>query len=527
MVQGRVEKEKELLGPEPDRGTGDNNRALDYEFVNKCFLRNEVGGSELYSHIHKNKFACNDTSEHWMAFVGPHWEVDKMNKMALASTEVVVQAYLDFLLKPVEEEIAKYDLNTKEGREEAKPFTNKKKSIEARKDRILSDAGRSALLRCAATNLNPLFLSPDQLDQNQLLFPCKNGVYDFAQNEFRDGRPEDYLTSCSPFEYKGLDVKADVLEKYLFESTGENQEDYDCLRRHIGYAITALRRERMFMVLHGPHGQNGKGTLLTILNKVLGSMSGSLQTAMLMQQRGGEKVGGPTPEILDLKGKRIVFASETEKNQKFASGLVKKWSGGDEMSGRGMNENFITRFDPTHTLMMICNNLPTAPADDDAFWSRIRVFNFPYSYQHKDRCTEPYHREADPDLEKKILAEPSGIIAWLIECYKMYERDGLKLSPNVVKWSQEYRDREDNIQDFIDACCIVDKDNPSVDNRTRAKDLYTRYKIWHDANDTYRCMGRKDFSNVMELKGYERVKSSGIIHYCYITISLSAEALDS
>lgn len=527
-VQGRIDQEEKLLGPDTSNKPAPERAPLDYEFVNKCFLRNEVGGSELYSHVYHNKFACNDTSEHWMAFVGPHWEIDKMNRRALGATEVVVQAYLDFLLAPVEKELSKFNLNDKDERADAKPIIVKKKMIQARIDRIFSKAGRTALLDCAATNLTPLFLSPDQLDQNQLLFPCKNGVYDLDEDEFRDGRPEDYLTSCSPFEFSGLDAKADRFTNYLFNSTGANQEDYDCLRRHIGYAITALRKERMFIVLHGPHGQNGKGTLLNILNKILGSMAGSLQTEMLMQQRGGGKVGGPTPEILDLKGKRIVFASETEKNQKFANGLVKKWSGGDEMSGRGMNENFITRFDPTHTLVMICNNLPGAPADDEAFWSRLRVFSFPYSYQQKERCTESYHREADPGLEKYVIEnEADGVIAWLIESYKMYKRDGLKLSPNVIEWSKAYRDREDNIQDFIDACCIADKDDPSTGNRTKSPDLYQRYKTWHERNDTVRCLSNKDFSGIMQLKGFTRIKSSGVHYYEYIQISLSKEALES
>lgn len=528
LVQDRLAQEREILGEEPDANVEPDEIPLDYEFVNKCFLRNEVGSSELYSRIYHNKFACNDTSEHWMAFVGPHWEIDKMNRRSLAATEAVVQAYLDFLLAPVEKDLGKFDMDDKDDKAAAKPLIIKKKVVQARIDRILSKAGRTALLDCAATNLSPLFLSPDQLDQNQLLLPCSNGVYDLEADVFRDGRPEDYLTSCSPFEFTGRNAKAERFTNYLFNSTGANQEDYDCLRRHIGYAITGLRKERMFMVLHGPHGQNGKGTLLNILNKVLGSMAGSLQTEMLMQQRGGAKVGGPTPEILDLKGKRVVFASETEKNQKFANGLVKKWSGGDEMSGRGMNENFITRFDPTHTLIMICNNLPTAPADDDAFWSRIRVFSFPYSYQQKERCTEPFHREADPGLEKHVLEhESSGVIAWLIDCYQMYKRDGLKLSPNVIKWSQEYRDREDNIQDFIDACCIADKDDPSVGNRTKAKDLFQRYKSWHEGNDTLRCLGAKDFSGIMQLKGFERIKSTGVWYYSYIQISKTKEALES
>lgn len=527
MVASRVEEENELLGPEEDQDAPQP-AGLDFEFVNKCFLRNEVGASELYSFLFKNKFACNDTSEKWMAFVGPHWEVDKMNRRSLAAMEKVVEAYRTFLLEPVEKDLEQYDLNDKDDKEEARPLVIRQKSIIKRLDRLLERSGRNAVLSCAATNLFPLFLSPEQLDQNELLFPCKNGVFDFERGEFRDGVPEDYLTVCSPYDFLGRDVKAPVFEKFIYEATGENIEDLNCFRRHWGYSITGMRKERIFGVCHGPHGQNGKGTFINIVNKALGSMAGSIQTEMLMQQRGGAKVGGPTPEILDAKGKHVLFASETENNQRFAHGMVKKWSGGDELSGRGMAANDITRFDPTHTLWLICNTLPTAPADDEAFWSRIRVFQFPYSFQIKERCTEPYHREANPDIEKYIIEnEMPGVIAWLIDSYYMYEKEGLKLSDNVRKWSQEYRDREDSVQDFIDACCIVDKDNPSTTNRTKTKEIYQRYKTWHEGNDTYRPLGAKEFSRIMVLKGFERVKSSGIWHYEYIKISNTTEAREA
>lgn len=525
MVAARVAQEKEILGEaEPSVVAGNEEVELDFEFVNKCFLANEVGGSELYSHLHRDSFACNDTSEKWMAFVGPHWEVDNMNRRTLNGIEKVVDVYLEYLLAPIETELNGIDFSDKEQKAKAGPLLARRKTLLARIDRMRERSGRNALLACAATNSNPLFITPDQLDQNQLLLPVVNGVYDLAKDEFRDGVPQDYLTSCSPYPFNGLDAKCPTFEKYLFESIGNNQADYDCLRCHLGYAVTALRKERMFMVFYGPHGQNGKGTLLNILNKILGTMAGSLQTEMLMQQRGGAKVGGPTPELMDLKGKRIIWASETEENQTFAHGLIKKWSGGDEISGRYMGKDEINRFDPTHTLALLCNKLPTAPAWDDAFWARIRVFLFPFSYRSAAMCTEPYHRVADGDLEEKILAEASGVIAWLVESYRMYCRDGLRLSPNVEKWSQEYRYNEDNIQHFIDACCKVDKSDPSVDNREKASDLYGRYKVWHENQDTTRALNNKKFSEALQLKGFERIKTTGIHYYKYIRINMSKEA---
>lgn len=529
MVEDRVAQEESTLieaGVNVDSKVYDARAALDTAAITKYFVAYELGDSELFSLLNKEKFACNDTSEKWMRFTGPHWEVDKMRKSALAAIEDVVDLYIKHLLVPVENELSEVDWDDKDAKKAAGPLLNKKKSIVATINRLRSRTGRNALLDCAATNANPLFLTPEQLDQNHLLFPCANGVYDLDEDVFREGKPSDYLTSCSPYEYKGLDEPCEKFEKYLFESTGENLDDYNCLRRHIGYMITGLNKERMFMVLHGPHGQNGKGTLFNILNRLLHTMCGSIPTEMLMQQKGGTKTGGPTPEVMDLKGKRVVFASETEDNQHFAHGLIKRWSGGDEASGRYMGKDEIVRFYTTHTLALLCNKLPKAPAWDDAFWARIRVFMFPYSYQPVDMCTESYHRPADRNLEKDILEEEmSGIISWLIQCYHMYRADGLKLSDNVKEWSKRYRESEDKIQDFLDSCCKVDFENLSKDNCTQASELFRRYRVWHEAGDVTRPMTQANFSEALELKGFKKFKNS-CMFYRFVQIDLTKAKLE-
>lgn len=516
----RSEEEQALEGNMPAVGPGDSD-TIDTEFVEKCFRANEVGDSVLYSRLHRDKYACNDTSEDWLYYVGPHWEVDKMKRRSLAAIEDIVDLYIEHLLIPTREKIAEYDLQDKDEKKEAAPLIRKKNSVQDRIDRLRSYNGRNAMLKCSATNTDPLFLTPDQLDQNRLLFPCKNGVFDLERKEFRDGRPGDYLTSCSPFDFDGLDSPCPAYERFIYEVTGENEQDLDCIHRHLGYSATGLSTERMFMVFHGPHGQNGKGTLFNLLNKILGSMAGSIPTEMLMKQRAVKSASGPSPELLDLKGKRMVWASETEDNQSFANGLIKRFSGGDEVVGRGIHEKYVTRFYPTHTLALICNNLPYAPAGDNAFWSRIRVFRFPHSYQSADRCTEKYHRVVDGDLEEKLLQEAPGIIAWLIRGYYRYLEDGIKLSPNVEKWSKEYRDNEDELQKFIDQHCAVDFEDPSPGNRESASSLYAKFKEWWEENHSNRPPGNKKFSDQMVYKGHTKIKSGGM-YYQYIRLQIQA-----
>ena len=40
-----------------------------------------------------------------------------------------------------------------------------------------------------------------KLDTNEYLMCFKNGVIDFKNNEFRDGRPEDFCSKCTNINY--------------------------------------------------------------------------------------------------------------------------------------------------------------------------------------------------------------------------------------------------------------------------------------------------------------------------------------
>ena len=51
----------------------------------------------------------------------------------------------------------------------------------------------------------------DNLDENPYLMGCSNGVIDFKEKTFRQGRPEDYISQCTNIIYTPLDeIKQDA-----------------------------------------------------------------------------------------------------------------------------------------------------------------------------------------------------------------------------------------------------------------------------------------------------------------------------
>lgn len=504
-VAERVEEKKKLPGK---KSGGDSGPPL--SFISKCFRSNEVGDSLLYNHLHLGKYIYNTISKEWLAYKGTRWVID-YNGEALAACEDVAKEYLK-LLKDNEDRLSRAD------KSEVKSLMAMKKAIIYRLDRLRSKAGRISVLGCCNSNSEPLVVHPDQLDQYPMLLPAANSVIDLRTGEGRPGRPDDYLTLASPIEWKGIDEPSPHWEKYLMAII-DNQEVVDYLHRVLGYAITGLNTERIFLVLFGKHGQNGKGTMMEILFKILASLSGPIQSEMLMSQKFSKSASGPSPEIVALKGKRLSWASETEEGQSFAAGRIKLFSGGDPLTGRGINDRSMTTFLPSHTLFLLTNNLPHAPAQDNGFWERIKVIDFPYTFLKDKKPKESYERRVDPKLFGNLMGEASGILAWLVRGCLLYQKHGLAPPEKVIKDSTDYRRTEDDLQDFIEECCSVNKEDKKC--REAASLLYGKYKTWwHDERSPSRPMSAKKFGDLMGRKGFEKLKSHGVMIYLGLRLNL-------
>ena len=67
---------------------------------------------------------------------------------------------------------------------------------------------------------------------------------------------------------------------------------------------------------------------------VLGDYADKMNIALITQKR--KSIGGPTPEITKLKGKRFISMDEPSAGDELNEGIMKQMTGGDEMEGRSM-----------------------------------------------------------------------------------------------------------------------------------------------------------------------------------------------
>ncbi|MDF1578396.1 MAG: phage/plasmid primase, P4 family [Desulfobulbales bacterium] len=473
------------------------------EFIWECFQANEVGDSMLYNTINRGKYLHNSSTKgEWLIFEHHSWKLDRTSR-ALAAVEDVALLYLEEAARK-EQEIREAKAAEK-NKETIAALQGMKSALEKRASKLRSVSGRDNCLKCAATNMDPLTTNYDELDQDPWLLGVKNGVIDLRSGLLREGRPGDLITRACQVEFNGIDEECPAFLKFLQESLADD-DIIRYLQKLIGYSMTGLTTLRIFPVFYGMRGQNGKGTLLEILFHLLGPLSGPIQSEMLTATRNTKSSSGPSPDIMDLKGKRLVWASETEEGQRFAVAKVKLYTGGDPLVGRNPNDRHQTTFYPSHTLFLLTNNKPHAPANDNAFWIRQKLIEFPFSFV--DDPEEEWEKKAVPGLIEFLKAETAGILAFFIRGCLLWQKEGLKTPDKVKQATAQYRRDEDQIADFVAQCCVLD---PNY--QTGATALYEAFKIWWKDNVNPKPLSQRKFGDLMTMRFHKAQPKGTVVYY--------------
>jgi putative DNA primase/helicase len=449
-----------------------SNGHLPTAYVQQCMAANELGDGLLYASVMRNQYLYNASAGKWMRWCGHSWDIDKL-ETHLAAVEQVVDKLLDTTGR-IGEEIQRCVKDGNQGKRDE--LGKLRDRIYKRIYTLRKDDGRNKAVKFARTCREPLAISGDELDLNRHLLACANGVLDLRTAKFREGRPEDLISRASPVEWQGLEKPAPIWERFLLEIQREDQETVDFLHRWFGYTISGIVKEHKFMILEGPGGRNGKGTLVETISEVLGPLAGPIQSEMLLDQGRTRSSAGPSPDIMDLRGLRMVWASENDEGRRFSPSRVKWISGGDTLKGRHPHDKYNIKFNPTHKLILLTNNKPVAPPDDRAFWERLLLVPFGLSYVDRDPLT-PYERRSNKDLRDQLREEHPGILAWLVRGYLEYQRQGLNPPKSALQAAAKYRRDEDILAPFFDDYLIK-----NTVARTSASDLFDCFSDWYFEN---------------------------------------------
>ena len=243
----------------------------------------------------------------------------------------------------------------------------------------------------------------------------------------------------------------------LLQIFDHNVDLVDYVQRCVGYTLTGDTSEQVWWLLYGT-GANGKSTFLRILNAVFGTYAKTIPFSMVTLP------GRSIPDdVADLPGRRLVFASEAIEGARLNEARIKTLTGQDPLTARQLYGRWFT-FNPHLKLWLCCNHKPSVRDTSLGFWRRVTVIPFLQSFQG---------HAANKQLDRMLMREREGILAWSVRGCAAWQREGLNPPPVITAASEEYRQESDQVAQFLTERCDEDSDGTC-----RASDLHRAYQAW-------------------------------------------------
>ena len=299
----------------------------------------------------------------------------------------------------------------------------------------------------------------------------KDGLVDLEKaangegiDAIRDLEPNDHALTRLPVEFN---PEADYGEWDALVEEWAEEGRADALQEYVGYClhVGAMPIHRALLLVGA--GANGKGTFLHVVRALLGREN---TASIELQTLANEK-----DAVADFYGALANIDDDLSARKLGAGlGMFKKLVAGDRVRARNLYESGF-EFDATGKHLYAANEVPNVnvPDDDEAFWRRWLLIEFPNYYPPSQR---------DPTLRNR-LTEPeslSGVLNWAIEGWARVLAQGHFTNEERLAFSKRERWQQwgESVDKFISECVEHDPDAP----RRTTGEVWEHYKQWCHEN---------------------------------------------
>lgn len=395
----------------------------------------DVGnGRRLVSRHGENIRYCRPWKK-WLIWDGKRWSTDETGSIYEFAKETVRSIYIE----------------ASNGGDSA---VRKKLSDHA--SRSESSARIMAMVQMAQTE-ESIVVTPSRLDTDPFLLNVENGTLDLRSGSLRPHSREESITKLAPVRFVPR-AQARRFRRFLNEIFSGNENIIRFMQRAIGYALTGDTREQCLFLLWGS-GANGKTTFVETILTLLGDYGATTPFSTFL----AKKHDGPGNDIARLQGARFVSVPEGNRNRGLDEALVKRVTGQDTVAARFLYKEF-TEYRPSFKAFLVTNHLPRISSTEHAIWRRL------YKVRFTERITP---EKQDRSLAEKLRKELPGILNWAIEGCIAWRKHGLVVPEEVKAATESYREQENALGSFVDACCVLDSEA-----KTAVADLRAAYRDW-------------------------------------------------
>lgn len=421
----------------------------------------DLSNAKRFVQLHQRNIRYVPLWNCWMVFDGKRW----------------VEKKKDVQMVPLVEEMIK---NIER---EATSTTSEKT-----KDKLLKHANQTesearimACIRLAASQPE-IQAVPDDFDNDKYLLNFQNGTVELKTETLREFKREDMITRICAVPYNPS-AKRDLWVGFLDKIFAGDKDVINYMQKFFGMAFTGDVSEELFHILHG-FGANGKTTMLTTINNILGKGYFKTIGVETLLKRGQKAIAN---DVARLQGARIVWANEPEYDDILTEGKIKKMVSKEPILGE-LKFKEPVEFDPEYSLIMSTNPKPKVRGVGKGWQRRIRFI--PFDVEISDA-------EKDIHFADKLKEELPGIATWVIEGCLRWQKEGLNPPEKILVATSEFHQSNDKFADLFNNLYIKD-----IQAVTPFIILYTVYEAWA-TNEKLHIMTKNAFSRVISDRGFK------------------------
>jgi len=432
----------------------------DDEFYNKLEMMNHNDYAKMYYDLYSTKYIVSKNKE-W-------YEYNEFN--ILINQNGIPSSIKNNISNILQNIII-------EKRNELKPDDPHYKNHNNLIIKAYKNLGISSYINGVIDYLEHLYLKidlDDLLDSNSNLLAFNNKVYDITIKDFRDIKPDDYITKTTKIN---MPTKYDEAnEKKIFDlllDIFDSKENYNYWLKTTALSLFGNKYESCY-ILTGTGG-NGKGLLSKILIKIFGDYLYTANNTFLTEKI---KAGGANSTLANCKGVRYLLICEPDdgNDAEFNVEFIKTITGGDNITTRDLHKSNIT-YTPQFTPFIQCNKKPALGKMDNGIKRRLKVQKFKNSFVENPDENKKNEKKADPNLKSSFnKSYYDTFMTILLKCASENINNDCIVQPkDVINETKDYFDSNNPVKDFIDDKLICNNGT-----NIKFKDLYDSFKFIND-----------------------------------------------
>ena len=474
----------------------------------KTYPLTDTGNAERFYDQFGENFKYNKDNQYFMFWNGKTWIKDTKGNVRKYANKLI--EVLESEIRNTESKIKELSQSNSETKEQEISTLLKIQDAQMKNaKKVANKAGKDAMLS-ELHDLHDLPVNNSEFDLQDNLLNTDSGIVNLDTGEIK---PFDKKVMLS----KNTNCKVDFAEpkvwlKFLHDilernNPNETEELVETLQMALGESLTGRTNKEHLFIMYG-NGSNGKSTFIKVVNDVFGDYGTSMNSDLLIQSPNSSSQSNEFA-LSSLLGKRMVSTSETAEGKKLDEVMIKQMLSGEPINAQfkyGQPFSFMPTFSP----WMSTNNRPIIRATDFGTWRRIYYIPFLNTFTEEKK---------DVDMPKKLIAEKSQILGWMIKgAVRLHNEFNDKLpKPKCLEEAlSDYKKELDVVIAFLNDRAI---NFPGMS--IEAPRLYQAYKDWAKQNGEY-CYSESRFKNEMPKKGYKLEKDSNK-GWVYIGLKLAED----